>query len=113
MENNKTMTTIRNMYLFDACKEGDKNAQLQVYKLYFDQMFKISIRLVQDAGTAVEIVRESFIGVFDNLQLYKRQPDLISIIRKQVVERSTEAWKMNNVSFPGFVTDRPLVNNRI
>jgi RNA polymerase sigma-70 factor (ECF subfamily) len=108
----KKMTTINNMYLIDACKEGDKIAQLQIYKLYYDKMFNISIRLVQNAITADEIVRESFIGIFDKLHYFKAQADLISLIRKQVEERSAEAWKRNNVSFPGLVTDRLLVNNR-
>ena len=108
--NFKTMTTLKNIYLFDACRKGDQKAQLQVYKLYFNQMFNVSLKLVNNAVAAHEIVRESFLDVFDEISSSKEQADLVTMLRRQVEYRSAETRRRNNVPYPGFITDRIIMN---
>lgn len=98
------------MYLIEACRKGDPAAQLQVYKLYFRQMYNVSIKLVSNAEAADEIVRESFMNVFDGISAYRGQADFITWLEKLVKERSMETWKRNNVPFPGLKTDKILEN---
>lgn len=107
----KIMTSLLNIYLMDACRKGDQKAQLRVYKLYFNQMFNVCLKLVNNAVAANEIVRESFLHVFDELNSSRVQADLEAMVRKQVEHRSAETRKRNNVPFPGFITDRINMNN--
>jgi RNA polymerase sigma-70 factor (ECF subfamily) len=102
------MTSLNNFYLIEACRKGDPKAQLQVYKLFFSQMLGISLKLVNDADAAGEIVREAFFTVFDRKDAYKEQSDFISRLKKLVEDRSVETWRRNNVPFPNLKTDKIL-----
>jgi DNA-directed RNA polymerase specialized sigma24 family protein len=56
--------------LFLKCKKGDQKAQLQVYKLYYRPVFNTCMQIVNDPATAEDIMHESFILAFDNMNSY-------------------------------------------
>ena len=64
----------RNTYLHDdllqRCRRGDQKAQLQVYKLYYKPVFNTCIQIVNDPAAAEELMHESFILAFENMNLY-------------------------------------------
>jgi hypothetical protein len=103
------LPAMNNKYLIEACKNGDQKAQLQVYKQYFPQMFNISYNLVNNEDAAVEIVKESFLFVFERINIHYRRTDFISCIKKLVEDRSVETWKKRNIMFPGLIIDRALI----
>ena len=56
--------------LFLKCRKGDQKAQLQVYKLYYKPVFNTCMQIVNDPATAEDIMHESFILAFDNMNSY-------------------------------------------
>lgn len=105
----KQMMPTNYIYLLEACKNGDPKAQLQVYKIYFRQMFNISFSLVRNADAADEVVNESFLVVFDKISSHKVSTDFLTLLTKHVQDRSIETWRKSNVPFPGFIAEKILV----
>ena len=54
-------------HIIDACRENDLKAQLYLYKLYYKEMFKISMSIVKDLSLAEDIMRESFLAALEKI----------------------------------------------
>ena len=49
------------------CKKGDRNAQMQVYHLYYKAMYNTSLRIVKDSFEAEDLMQEAFLKAFDQM----------------------------------------------
>jgi DNA-directed RNA polymerase specialized sigma24 family protein len=56
--------------LVQKCKKGDQKAQLQVYKLYYRPVFSTCMQIVNDPAEAEDLMHESFILAFENINSY-------------------------------------------
>ena len=54
-------------YLIKRCKNGDRMAQNEIYKLYAGAMFNICRRMMGNEEDARDILQDSFIDVFTKL----------------------------------------------
>jgi DNA-directed RNA polymerase specialized sigma24 family protein len=57
--------------LIQGCRKGDQKAQLQVYKLYYKPVFSKCMQIVNDPVVAEDIMQESFLIAFENMNSYK------------------------------------------
>ncbi len=57
--------------LIERSKIGDRKMQYKLYSLYVDAMFNVSIRIVKVKEDAEDIVQDSFISAFRNLDSFK------------------------------------------
>ena len=58
--------------LIDGCCKNDRNSQRDLYHWLFDYAMKISFRYVSRQEEAEELVNESFIKLFKNIQQFDR-----------------------------------------
>ena len=79
MENNKANLPDE---LVKRCKKGDQKAQLQVYKLYYRLVFSTCMQIVNDPATAEDMMHESFILAFENINSYIGDISFSSWIKK-------------------------------
>jgi len=56
--------------LIEACRRGDQKAQLQIYKLYYRSIYGICLQIVNDPAVAEDIMHESFLSAFENINAY-------------------------------------------
>lgn len=56
--------------IIKKCLKKHKKSQIELYKLYCDAMFLVSLRIVRQKETAQEIMQDAFIIAFDKLDLY-------------------------------------------
>jgi hypothetical protein len=56
--------------LIEACRRGDYQAQLQIYKLYYKTTYSICLQIDNDPVKAEEIMHESFLSAFENISSY-------------------------------------------
>ena len=56
--------------LMDACRRNDHRAQLQIYKLYYKFIYNNCLRIVSDPVTAEDIMHETFLSAFENINTY-------------------------------------------
>ena len=68
--------------LIQRCKKGDQKAQLQVYKLYYRPVFSTCMQVVNDPAIAEDLMHESFILAFENINSYISDMSFPSWIKK-------------------------------
>lgn len=68
--------------LVKRCKKGDQKAQLQVYKLYYRPVFSTCMQIVNDPAKAEDLMHESFILAFENINSYIGDISFSSWIKK-------------------------------
>jgi RNA polymerase sigma-70 factor (ECF subfamily) len=79
--------------LIDACRTGDRNAQLKIYKLYYKAMYNTSLRIVNDTAEAEDIMQESFLDAFLRLHSYSGEGSFGSWLKRIVINRSLDYLK--------------------
>jgi RNA polymerase sigma-70 factor (ECF subfamily) len=53
--------------LIEECKRGEQKAQFRIYKLYYKEMYNISLRIVNNPIEAEDIMQESFLAAFEQI----------------------------------------------
>jgi len=86
--------------LIDACRNGDRNAQFKIYKLYYKAMYNTSLRIVCDAPEAEDIMQESFLDAFQRLDSYTGEGSFGSWLKRIVINRSLDCLRKRKETVP-------------
>ncbi|MBX2828429.1 MAG: RNA polymerase sigma factor [Flavobacteriaceae bacterium] len=71
--------------------------QYKLYSLYVDAMFNVSIRIVKVKEDAEDIVQDSFVSAFKNLDSFKYQSTFGSWLKRIVVNKSINYLRVKRV----------------
>ena len=74
--------------LVESCKQGNSLGFKELYDQYAKAMFNTSLRIVNNAGDAEDIVQESFISAFRNIDGFTYQSTFGAWIKRIVINRS-------------------------
>lgn len=85
--------------LLDGCKQGDQKAQFQIYKLYYKAMYNTSLRIVNDAMEAEDIMQESFLSAFEKIESYSGTVSFGAWLKKIVINRSLDSLNRKKAVF--------------
>lgn len=85
--------------IIDRCKLGSREAQFELYKLYYKSMYNTSFRIVGNATDAEDVMQESFLSVFKKLDSYEGKVSFGAWFKKIVVNRSLDYLKKRKVVF--------------
>lgn len=85
--------------IIDLCRNGDSNAQFQLYKLYYKPMYNVSLRIVNNETDAEDIMQESFLKAFKKIDTYKGEVSFGAWLKKIVINRSLDYLKKRKVKF--------------
>ncbi|MDC8002680.1 RNA polymerase sigma factor [Aureisphaera galaxeae] len=83
--------------LIEKSKIGDRKMQYKLYSLYVDAMFNVSIRIVKVKEDAEDIVQDSFVSAFKNLDSFKYQSTFGSWLKRIVVNKSINYLRVKRV----------------
>ena len=97
---------IKKNYLFDPEKElitklkkQDRKTQFQVYKNYYKAMFNTSLRIVNNSAEAEDVMQESFLSAFKNINSFSGNVTFGSWLKKIVINRSLDRLKSKRMLF--------------
>jgi len=82
--------------LIEGCKRNDQKAQFQIYKLYYKAMHNTSLRIVNDAMEAEDIMQESFLSAFENIGSFSGKVTFGAWLKKIVQNRSFDFLRKRN-----------------
>lgn len=85
--------------MIDRCKAGDREAQFQLYKLYYKSMYNTSLRIVGNDAEAEDIMQEAFLSAFKKIETYSGQVSFGAWLKKIVINRSLDYFKKKKVQF--------------
>ncbi|MGQ8337902.1 RNA polymerase sigma factor [Sunxiuqinia sp. A32] len=103
--------------VIDRCKSGEREAQFQLYKLYYKSMYNTSLRIVGNEVEAEDIMQESFLNAFKKINTYEGKVSFGAWLKKIVVNRSLDYLKKRKVYFEEINEkivdeDNPLMETR-
>jgi len=85
--------------VIDRCKTGEREAQFQLYKLYYKSMYNTSLRIVGNPTDAEDVMQESFLSAFKKINTYGGKVSFGAWLKKIVVNRSLDYLKKRKVRF--------------
>ena len=85
--------------IIDRCREGNRQAQSQLYKLYYKAMYSVSFRILNDSMEAEDVMQEAFLSAFRNIESYKGEVSFGAWLKRIVVNRSLDQLKKRRIKF--------------
>ncbi len=76
---------------------GDRKMQYTLYSLYVDAMYNVSIRIVKVKEDAEDVVQDSFISAFKNLDSFKYESTFGSWLKRIVINKSINYLKIKKI----------------
>ena len=85
--------------ILEKCKCNDRDAQFNLYKQYSKAMYNVCLRMVKNAKDAEDILQESFVKAFNNLDSYKYQATFGVWLKRIVINTSISFLNKNRILF--------------
>jgi len=84
--------TVKNIHedLIRGCQLNERKAQFQIYKLYYKAMFNTAIRIVNHSAQAEDIMQESFLEAFRQIDTYRGESSFGTWLKKIVINKSID-----------------------
>ncbi len=74
--------------LIEAARKGDQQSMYRLYKLYVQAMYNTCIRMVSNQYDAEDIIQESFVKAFNNLDSFRGDSSFGSWLKRIVINQS-------------------------
>ena len=75
------------------CREGDRSAQYELYRLYSKAMLNTAYRIVNNPYDAEDVLQEAFVSAFRNLASYQGKATIGAWLKRIVVNKSINFLK--------------------
>ncbi len=85
--------------IVEACKQGDRQAQFELYRLYSKAMYNVCLRMVKNEVDAEDLLQNSFVDVFTKLHTFKYQSAVGAWIKRIVVNNCINFLKRRRMYF--------------
>ena len=85
--------------LVKLCKQGDAKAQYKLYKLYSKVMYNIAVRMTGDQSTAEDIIQDSFIKAFSEIDKLQNEKAFGGWLKRIVINRCIDIIRKKRVVF--------------
>ena len=98
----------KHVELVERCRQGERKAQYELYKLYSKSMFNVCMRVVNHIGEAEDVLQEAFLDAFCHLHTFKGQSTFGAWLKQIVVNKAINHLrqrKMQLVDIEGYGSD--------
>ncbi len=85
--------------LIKAARKGDQQSMYRLYKLYVQAMYNTCIRMVSNQYDAEDIIQESFVKAFKNLDSFRGESSFGSWLKRIVINQSITFIKSKKQEF--------------
>lgn len=84
--------------LVERCREGRRDAQFELYRLYSRAMYNTALRMVQNAHDAEDILQSIFIEVFSKLDTFRYESSVGAWIKRITVNKCINFLKSRRLA---------------
>jgi len=88
--------------LVNACKRGDREAYKTLYNQYADAMYNVCYRMTENKHDAEDVLQESFLSAFSNIQQYSANSTFGAWLKRIVINTSLNFLKRKKINFVEF-----------
>ncbi|MFO8129602.1 MAG: RNA polymerase sigma factor [Bacteroidales bacterium] len=89
----KTKSTIGE--LIGSCREKDRKAQYQVYRMYYKAMYNTAFRIINNTAEAEDIMQESFLDAFMKIDQYEGSASFGAWLKRIVIHNAIDHSRKN------------------
>lgn len=97
--NNEMDATQTHRDLIERCREGRRDAQFELYRLYSRAMYNTALRMVQNPHDAEDILQGIFIEVFSKLDSFRYESSIGAWMKRITVNKCINFLKSRRLSF--------------
>lgn len=95
----EALNTDLHYHLVEKARSNDRKAQFELYQLYSKAMLNVSCRIVNDLAEAEDVLQESFVAAFKNLEKYRGDSTFGSWLKRIVVNNSINVLRKKKMEF--------------
>jgi len=85
--------------LIERCRAGQRDAQFELYRLYSRAMYNTTMRMVQNAHDAEDILQSIFIEVFTKLDSFRYESSIGAWIKRITINKCINFLKSRRLAF--------------
>jgi RNA polymerase sigma factor (sigma-70 family) len=85
--------------LIERCREGRRDAQFELYRLYSKAMFNTALRMVQHPQDAEDLLQSVFVEVFTKLDSFRYESSIGAWIKRITVNKCINFLKSRKLAF--------------
>jgi len=74
--------------LIERCKDLDRSAQFEIYKLYNKAMFNTALRITGEQEDAEDVLQDAFVSAFQNLNSYRAESSFGAWLKRIVINKA-------------------------
>lgn len=71
----------------ELCQQGNSKAQYELYSLYVDAMYNVGMRMLYNKEDAEDIVQDSFIDAFKNINGFRHESTFGTWLKRIVINK--------------------------
>jgi len=85
--------------LVKGCKQGNRKAQFEIYKLYAKAMYNVTLRIVNDEAEAQDVLQEAFLDAFTRIESFREETTFGLWLKQIVINKSITQLRKRKVEF--------------
>jgi RNA polymerase sigma factor (sigma-70 family) len=85
--------------IVEACKQGSRQAQFELYRLYSKAMYNVCLRMLRHSADAEDVLQQTFLDVFTKLDSFAYQSAVGAWIRRITVNNCINFLKSRHLVF--------------
>ena len=89
----------KNIDLVNGCREGNRKAQFDIYKLYERAMYSAALRIVNDEAEAEDVLQEAFLDAFTRIGDFRGDTTFGLWLKKIVINKSINCLRKRKAEF--------------
>ncbi len=109
MDKNKKMDINKALVL--KCKENNRKAQFEIYKLYSKSMYNTSLRILNDTAEAEDAMQEGFLKAFQSINEFRFESTFGTWLKRIVVNVSLDYLRKKKAVFTEITNDQYLITD--
>ena len=91
----------KHVSLVNDCRNGNRKAQFELYKLYANAMYNVALRIVNDDAEAEDVLQEAFLDAFNRIADFRQETTFGLWLKQIVINRAINYLRKRKAEFVG------------
>ena len=92
--------------LIYQCQSNNRKAQTELYQLYKDRLFALSLKYCKNTADAEDVLQESFITIFSKIKQYQARGSFEGWLKRIIINKSIDKYRENKLKFLPVIEDQ-------
>jgi len=89
----------KHIALVRECRQGNRKAQFEIYKLYAKGMYNVALRIVNHEAEAEDVLQEAFLDAFTRIGTFREETSFGLWLKQIVINKSINLLRKRKVEF--------------